>query len=97
MSGGSYDYMFLWGPEKFLENPDAINRIVKRLLELKHYSAARSMHDFHLTILQQTERIRRELSELQGIMKAVEWCDSGDSDENNVAKVVKEWEGKRRL
>lgn len=93
MSGGSWDYMHLWEPDKAIQRHEDISRMAKRLVELGFTDAAKAMEEYAVLLMHSYMKIDARHASLGEIMRAVEWLDSSDSSVQEVAKAVSKWQG----
>lgn len=85
MSGGSYNYLSSKDSQDLLTAQSDIEAMAQRLAGLGYATdAARETEELLLIIRQSLIRIDTRAERLGKIWHAVEWWDSGDSDENNV-------------
>lgn len=79
MSGGSYNYLCYKEYNEISNNTQDISKMRDRLMELGFKDVAKETESFLLMIDSFEVRVNARLERLQGIWKAVEWMDSGDS------------------
>jgi hypothetical protein len=84
MSGGSYNYLYL---RELADNADDIARLAERLRVLGHEDAANRAAESAVA-LRWADGIRVEM---ERVWQAVEWCDSSDANERDVANAVERW------
>lgn len=91
MSGGSWDYMYSWDQLTFLERREDVARMAKRLTEKGHVDAARALEEFYCVLQHAAIQIDARKTALRDVFHAVEWHDSGDYSEEDLAEAVKRW------
>ena len=82
MSGGSYDYLFI--AEDLFDRYHTIEAMRDRLAELGHVGAAADTQ----RVLDGLDQAKSQAKSLSEVWRAVEWLDSGDSGEDQVAEAV---------
>lgn len=96
MSGGSYEYLYVWA--------DDLEQLVARRYHLKEMAERLSGLPYARDAAIETERILAAIERLQiqlqvrgealkDVWKAVEWWDSCDSGEDAVKKALAEYRG----
>lgn len=86
MSGGSYDYLYLHLDDLSGRRKD-LKRMYRRLAQLGHGDPSAAT----LRILDNLDAIEESAEALADVWRAVEWLDSGDSCEDQVTDVVREY------
>lgn len=90
MSGGSYDYLCYVETEDVFAHYRIQNLVAikDRLVVLGHEDAARNVQSLIRNIRLSVSSIGEQLDLLRGVLKAVEWLDSADYGEDQVAEAV---------
>jgi len=92
MSGGSYDYLCSADDAAELGvREEAIMRMLARLAALGSYPTLAVRTAALLALLSEVSAVGRSMSRA---WRAVEWCDSGDIDEESMRKTLDEEEKK---
>jgi hypothetical protein len=94
VSGGSYDYLFVKDVSQLMQyGPrEDLTRMRDRLVALPYAQDAASETEELILIMQQFEtRMKVRMDRLRGVWKAVEWRDSGDSDDDDVKVALLEY------
>ncbi len=98
MSGGSYDYLCLQGADELVgssHHQANIDAMAARLSGLGYaQDAARETEELLLILRQVETRLDVRIGRLNGIWRAVEWWDSGDSGEDGVKEALKQYREK---
>ncbi|MGH0790932.1 hypothetical protein ACQVTU_25120 [Bacillus cereus] len=95
MSGGSHNYLCFKDEHDLFEygRIDDLEEMASRLIDLGYEDAAKEVLHMKYTIQQSLVRVGVMKVRLDGVMKAVEWYDSGDSGIEAVEKVIKKYRG----
>lgn len=88
MSGGSLGYLYR---KDFEPDADVFAYVAKELRELGHEAAAQESDAIAACIAEAVARRDR----LADVLRAVEWCESGDLGPEEVADHVAAWEAQR--
>lgn len=91
MSGGSWDYMYCWDIEKFLNNTHNVHLMAKRVTELGFLDAAKAIEDFAVSLDHARITLEVRHKRIQEIMRTVEWEDSNDGYPGQVKDAVEAW------
>ncbi|MGK8429862.1 hypothetical protein [Bacillus cereus] len=95
MSGGSHNYLCFKDEQDLLEygRIDDLEEMASRLIDLGYEDAAKEVLHMKYIIQQSLVRVGVMKVRLDGVIKAVEWYDNGDSDIEAVEKVIKKYRG----
>lgn len=95
MSGGSHNYLCFKDEHDLFEygRIDELEEMASRLIDLGYEDAAKEVLHMKYTIQQSLVRVGVMKVRLDGVMKAVEWYDSGDSGIKSVEKAIKKYRG----
>ena len=92
MSGGSYNYLYFRSGDELFERVGDIKAMQERLAGLGYAEDAAAEVEEILLILNQTRiRLNTRMRRLEGVMRAVEWKDSGDSGEDAIKEALKKY------
>lgn len=84
MSGGSYNYLCYKDSFDIHERRNELNDMRDRLTELGYLDAAKETESVILILDAFEVRLRSRIERLSGVWRAVEWCDSGDTNEKAI-------------
>jgi hypothetical protein len=89
MSGGSYEYLYVWSAEKLLEREEILEAMASRLAGLGYaQDAARETEELLCIVRQARVRIETRQQRLAEVWRAVERWDSCDSGEDGVKRAL---------
>jgi hypothetical protein len=83
MSGGSYDYL-CWNTHELSNRRGMVEAMAKRLEKSGYREAARATRN----VLYLLDGAQQAADALADVWHAVEWADSGDSDEDRVRQEI---------
>lgn len=94
MSGGSYEYLFLKDCPGDIFEFSYTENLEKMIIRLRD-SGYEEIADEFQAYSDKRNKLAQEACDshdrLAGIMKAVEWCDSGDQSEKDVVEAVEKF------
>ena len=88
MSGGSYNYLCYAEANDLFQKLDDLRRMAERLADLGYEDAAGETTDLLLSIRQCERHFNAIAKRMYGVWRAVEWCDSGDSGEDEIKEAI---------
>jgi hypothetical protein len=91
MSGGSFDYLYSQDISKLLYQRWDLHDMIGALKSLGYEDAAKASEAFETAMDEALSNLEKLRSPLVEVWRAVEWCVSGDTNEDDVAKAIKEW------
>jgi hypothetical protein len=91
MSGGSHNYLYCKDSDEILNHISDIEGMRDRLTEEGYLDAAKETEEVILVINSFNVRMQARLNRLSQVWRAVEWCDSGDSDPNHIKEEVEKY------
>lgn len=91
MSGGSYNYLCYKESDRISEAANDIEEMFNRLSELDMPVAAQQTYLILTEIRKFNNKMDVLLKDIQGMWKAVEWCDSADTSIESVQKEYKKY------
>lgn len=96
MSGGSYEYLCFKDAADLLEASEQLRAMADRLKGVGHADdAARETEDIIATVEQFQESLNARITRISEVWRAVEWWDSGDTNENHLHHALKEYRIKK--
>lgn len=101
MSGGSYEYTYNKADVDVTQCFDygveeQLNRMVSRIAGLGYAEdAAKELEDLICHIRQARVRVSARWNRLYDIMHAIEWWDSGDTNEDGFKKALAKYRGEK--
>lgn len=91
MSGGSHNYLCF--ADNLWDREEDLRHMADRLIELGYAEEAANETIATLFDLQMAKAsLNEQISRLHKVWKAVEWMDSGDSGEDQLKAVLKEYD-----
>jgi phosphoenolpyruvate carboxylase len=96
MSGGSYNYLFTKEPAELIQyyNIEYIEEMADRLMQSGYKDVAKDMQRLAEYCKSANLRIGVLSEELSDVMQAIEWCVSGDSEEDSIKDAVENYRNK---
>lgn len=91
MSGGSYDYLYSKDAEDLVYRVPDLIRMRDRLIELDMKTGAEKVQKLILTVEKYRIEADARMDEMYGLMRAVEWMDSGDSGLDSVQQAYEKF------
>ena len=91
MSGGSYNYLCYKEAYDIHERKEELEQMRDRLIELNYTDVAVETESVLLMMRAFEVRLQTRIDRLKDVWRAVEWYDSGDSNEDYVKDEVEKY------
>ena len=91
MSGGSFNYLCYKDGIDIFERREELKSMRDRLIELGYLDAAKETESILLVMDSFEVRLQARLDRIRDVWQTVEWCDSGDSEKEDVEKAIEKY------